>query len=292
MMLILSLDSYAQELNCKVTIDYSQIQGTNTSVFKTLESAIVEYFNTRKWTQAQFSPNERIDCTLFLTIKSYEEPHMIGEIQVQSTRPVYNSSYNTTVINFKDTKVEFDYQEGEPLIFSENTMESNLTAILNFYAYFILAMDFDTFALKGGDPYFSRDKNVVNMAQSGGESGWKAFEDTKNRSAVLSAYTDAPVSAIRELYYNYHRNGLDEMSISPEKGRAKITESLDILNSIYEVAPMTVALSMFKDAKMDELVNIYYKAPQAERDKIHSLLEKIYPTETTRLEMIKKGVNK
>ncbi len=292
MMLILSLGGYAQELNCKVTIDYSQIQGTNTSVFKTLENAIAEYFNTRKWTQAQFSPNERIDCTLFITIKSYEEPHMIGEIQIQSTRPVYNSSYNTTVINFKDTKVEFDYQEGEPLIFSENTMESNLTAILNFYAYFILAMDFDTFSLKGGDPYFSRDKNVVNMAQSGGESGWKAFEDTKNRSAVLSAYTDAPVSAIRELYYTYHRNGLDEMSISPEKGRAKITESLEILNSIYEVAPMTVALTMFKDAKMDELVNIYYKAPQSERDKIHSLLEKIYPTETSRLEMIKKGVNK
>ncbi len=290
--LIISLDGYCQELNCKVTVDYSQVQGTNTSVFKTLENAIAEYFNTRKWTQAQFSPNERIDCTLFLTIKSYEEPHMTGELQIQSTRPVYNSSYNTTVINFKDTKVEFDYQEGEPLIFSENTMESNLTAILNFYAYFILAMDFDTFALKGGDAYFSRDKNVVNMAQSGGESGWKAFEDTKNRSAVLSAYTDAPVSAIRELYYNYHRNGLDEMSISPEKGRAKITETLAILNSIYEVSPMTVALSMFKDAKMDELVNIYYKAPQAERDKVHSLLEKIYPTETTRLEMIKKGVNK
>lgn len=290
--LVIALDGYCQELNCKVTIDYSQVQGTNTTVFKTLENAISEYFNTRKWTQAQFSPNERIDCTLFLTIKSYEDPHMIGELQIQSTRPVYNSSYNTTVINFKDTKVEFDYQEGEPLVFSENTMESNLTAILNFYAYFILAMDFDTFALNGGDAYFSRDKQVVNMAQSGGEGGWKAFEDTKNRSAVLSAYTDAPVSAIRELYYNYHRKGLDEMSISPEKGRAKITESLEVLNSIYDVSPMTVALSMFKDAKMDELVNIYYKAPQAERDKVHALLEKIYPTETTRLEMIKKGVNK
>ena len=216
---------------------------------------------------------------------------MSGDLQIQSTRPVYNSSYTTTLINFKDSNIEFEYQENEPLVFSENTMESNLTAILNFYAYFILAMDFDSFSPEGGDLYYEKAANVVTLAQSSGESGWKAFEDNKNRSAVLSAFTDASTKDIRMMIYNYHRKGLDEMVLSPDKGKAVITQSLETLRHIYEVAPMSVALSMFKDAKLDELVNVYSKSNQSERQSVYELLYSLYPTETQRLNQIKEEQN-
>ena len=279
--------AHSQELNCTVEINSSQIEGTDKSVFTTLQESITEYFNTTKWTNAQFSANEKIECRFFMTIKEYDEEKFTGDIQVQLSRPVYNSNYTTTLLNFKDTKVEFTYQENEPLIFNENAMESNLTAILNFYAYMFLALDFDSFSPNGGQPYYDKAASIVQMAQSSGEVGWKAFEDTKNRSAVLSAYTDGNTKGIRTLIYNYHRKGLDEMATSPDKGRAAITESLNEIKKIYDVAPMSVALSMFKDAKLDELVNVYSKAGSTEKDQVYELLKPIYPTESSRLNQIK-----
>lgn len=277
----------SQELNCTVEINSQQIQGTNKSVFETLQTAVTEYFNDRKWTNAQFSPNEKIECRFFMTVKSYEDDHFKGDVQVQLSRPVYNSTYTTTLFNFKDTKVEFDYREGEPLVFNESGMESNLTAILNFYAYMFLALDFDSFSPQGGQPYFDRAATVVQLAQSSGETGWRAFEDTKNRSAVLSAFTDPNTQGMRRLLYDYHRKGLDEMVTSPDKGRAAITASLAEIQNVYKVAPMSVALSLFRDSKLDELVNVYSKAPQTERDEVFNLLTPIYPTDTERLQKIK-----
>jgi hypothetical protein len=279
----------AQELNCQVEINSDQVQGTNKSVFETLQQAVTDYMNTNVFTNAQFAVNEEIDCRMYFTIKSVEDQTFSGDLQVQATRPVYNSSYTTTLLNFKDTKIDFTYQENEPLIFSHNNMESQLTAILNFYAYLFLAVDFDSFSPNGGEPYFDELKTIVQMAQSSGESGWKAFEDTKNRSAVLSSFTDASTSVIRDLYYQYHRKGLDEMVLSPDKGRATITSALSNIRKVYDVAPMSVALSMFKDAKLDELVNLYSKAASDERESVYQLLEPIYPAEQTRLDQIKKG---
>jgi len=279
--------SYAQELNCKVEINSDQVSGTNKSVFQTLEQAINEYMNTTVFTNAQFAANEKIDCRLLFTFKEVNDNVFTGDLQVQSTRPVYNSSYTTTVLNFKDSKIEFSYQENEPLTFSKNSMESQLTAILNFYAYLIMALDFDTFAPKGGEPCYDMLKQIVQMAQSSGETGWKAFEDTKNRSAVLNAFTDAQTSPMRDLLYMYHRQGLDQMSVAPDKGRAYITEALPALKKIYDVQPMSVGLSMFKDAKLDELVNVYSKAPAEERNNVYQLLQAIFPTENSRLDLIK-----
>ncbi len=277
----------AQELNCTVEINSDKISGTDKSVFTTLQNAITEYMNNNQWGTAQFLANERIECRLFFTMSAYDGSTMTGDLQVQSMRPVYNSSYTTTLINFKDSNIEFEYQENEPLVFSENTMESNLTAILNFYAYLILAVDFDSFALNGGDYYYEKASNVVTLAQSSSESGWKAFEDNKNRSAVLSGFTDKSTSGIRTLLYDYHRKGLDEMVLSPDKGKAVITQSLEILKKIYEVNPMSVVLSMFKDAKLDELVNVYSKSNQSERQSVYELLYSLYPTENQRLLKIK-----
>lgn len=279
----------AQELNCRVEVNASQIEGSNKSTFETLQQAINDYMNTTKFSEAQFAANEKIDCQLFFTIKEYTDGVMKGDLQVQSTRPVYNSAYTTTVLNFKDTKIDFAYSENEPLVFSETTMEGNLTAILNFYAYLILALDFDTFSPQGGQPFYARLESIVQLAQSSGEIGWRAFEDTKNRSAVLSALTDLSTSQFRQLLYDYHRAGLDEMSVNPDKGRQKITATmLENLKSVFDNAPMSVALSLFKDAKIDELVNLYSKAPQEERDKVAAMLTTLYPTESNRIKDIKK----
>lgn len=279
----------SQELNCTVEVNTDKLQGTNKSVFETLKSAITEYFNTTVFTNTQIAPNEKIECRFFLTVSEVDGDKISGDIQIQSSRPVYNSSYTTTLLNFKDTKVDFDYQEGDQLIFSENTMESQLMAILNYYAYLFLAVDFDSFAPRGGDPYWEKLKSIVQMAQSSGESGWRQFEDTKNRSAVLSAFTDNNTSVLRDLLYEYHLKGLDQMSVSPDKGRQQITQSLQALDKVNQINPMSVGLSMFKDAKLDELVNIYSKSSQTERDAVYELLNKIYPTEQQRLNQIKKG---
>lgn len=290
--LVFALNISAQELNCKVEINSDQVEGTYKQVFTTLEQAMNEYMNANIFTNNQFSANEKIDCRLFFTVKEYTDGKITGDLQIQSSRPVYNSTYTTTLINFKDTKIDFTYQENEPLVFTLDRMESQITAILNFYAYLILALDYDSFSPRGGEPYFERLKTIVQQAQSSGETGWKAFEDTKNRSAVLSAFTDQSTQSLRDLLYDYHRRGLDEMSVSPDKGRAKITETMSVINQVYSAAPMSVGLSMFKDAKLDELVNIYSKANAEERTKVYNILQEIYPTEQERLEKIKNGSDK
>ena len=288
------LGATAQELNCTVEFNTDQLQGTNKSVFETLQSAVSDYMNTTTFTPAQFAANEKIECRMFFTVKEYGDDGIIkGDLQVQSTRPVYNSSYTTTLINFKDSKIDFEYREGDPLVFTVNSMESQLTALLNFYAYLILAVDFDSFAPKGGDPFWERLQQIVQMAQSSGETGWKAFEDTKNRSAVLSAFTEGRTGeGLRGMLYDYHRRGLDQMSLSVDKGRAAVTESLGAIKAVFDLQPMSVALSMFKDAKLDELVNVYSKAPADERTKVYNLLQPIYPTEDQRLTQLKNGKEK
>ncbi len=279
--------THAQELNCTVEINSDQIEGTNTEIFTTLQEAINEYMNSTKFSNAQISANEKIDCRLFFTIGEYTDDVMKGNLQVQSTRPVYNTNYTTTLLNFKDDNIEFTYRQGEPLIFSENSVENNLTAILDYYAYLILAIDFDSFSPNGGQPFYDKAQNIVQLSQTSGELGWKSFDDRRNRAAVLNAFTDPGTSAIRTLIYEYHRKGLDEMSMSPAKGRAVITNSLDNLQKVYQSQPMSVALNIWHDAKLDELINIYSQGSQDERDGVYELLYSLYPTEQRRLKDIK-----
>lgn len=289
---LLAASAAAQELNCRVEVNSDKITGTNKSVFTTLQEAITSYVNDTKFTAAQYSPIEKIDCTLFFTIKEYDGDKMTGDLQVQATRPAYNASYTTNLINFRDSKVEFTYSEGEPLTFNETNMESQLTAILNFYAYLIIAIDTDSFAPRGGEAAWDRVKTIVQQAQSSGETGWRAFDDNKNRAAVLGAYTDPSTQQLRDMVYKYHREGIDQMSVSPDKGRAAITESLETLKNIYNVAPMSVGLSMFRDSKLDELVNVYTKGSQEERDRVVEILSSLYPTDQDRIQKIKEGKNK
>ena len=286
-------DDDATEFNCEVDVNSDKVNTTNKDIFNDLKQAVNEYMNTTKWTNATFGTNEKIYCKLLITLSSWDDATglMKGDLQIQSQRPVYNSSYTTALINFKDTKVNFTYESGQQLVFSELEMEDNLRAILNFWAYMILALDFDSFELNGGDPYYEKAAQIVRMAQSSGESGWKAFEDNNNRSAVLSAFTDKATSPIRQMLYDYHRMGLDQMAVTVDKGRSAITHTLENLAKIYDVAPMSICLTMFKDAKLDELINIYSKANTSEKESVYEMLYQIYPSETTRLDEIKKTQN-
>ncbi len=288
-MAILPIFISAQEFNCEVEVNAQKIEGGSKSVFETLKEAVTEYMNETKFSNATFANNEKIDCRLYLTVSEYTDDRITGDLQVQLSRPVYNSTYTTTLFNFKDNRVSFEYREGEPIIFNETTIENNLTAILNYYAYLFLALDFDSFSPMGGQAYFDRAESIVQAAQSLGEIGWKAFEDPKNRSGVLTSFTQPSTSAIRQLLYDYHRKGLDEMVTSPDKGRAVITESLNAIQKIYQADPMSAALSIFRDSKLDELVNVYSKAPQTEREAVYKLLQPIYPAENERLQQIRKG---
>ncbi|MBR5169685.1 MAG: DUF4835 family protein [Muribaculaceae bacterium] len=286
-------DDEATELNCEVDVNSDKITSGSKDVFNDLKKDVTDYMNTTKWTNATFGTNEKIYCKLLFTISSWDDATgaMQGDLQIQSQRPVFNSSYTTALINFRDMKVNFNYESGQPLVYSEMEMEDNLTAILNFWAYMIIALDFDSFELNGGDPYYERAAQIVRLAQGSGETGWKAFEDNNNRSAVLSAFTDKQTSPIRQMLYDYHRMGLDQMVVTVDKGRSTITHTLENLGKIYEVAPLSVCLTMFKDAKLDELINIYSKANTTEKESVFEMLYQVYPSENTRLEKIKQTTN-
>lgn len=288
----LGLSAMAQELNCQVDVNTQKLQNVSTQTFETLKESITEYMNSTKFSEAQLAPNEKIDCRMLLTVSEYTDNIVKGTLQVQSSRPVYNSNYTTTLINFQDAKIDFSYNEGEQLNFTQNGMESQLTQLLNFYAYLILAMDFDSFSPRGGEPFWERLKAIVQDAQSSGEVGWKAFDDNKNRSAILEGFTSPQTEQIRDFTYNYHRRGLDEMAQSADKGRSNITEAIDVLKTIYDAQPMSVVLSMTRDAKLDELVNVYSKAQQTERERVYEALYPLWPTENKRLNAIKNGAQK
>lgn len=282
-----AVPSAAQEFRCDVEVNADQVEGTIKSTFETLQETINSYMNETKFSDATFSPVEKIECRLFFTINEYADDRVKADLQLQLSRPVYNSAYTTTLFNFRDSRVEFNYRDGDPIVYNEQQPESNLTAILDFYANLFLAIDFDSFSPKGGQRFYDRAASIVQQQQSSGEVGWRTFEDTKNRAAVLNSYTESNTAAMRDLLYNYHRKGLDEMVTSPDKGRSVITDQLNIVKGIYDNAPMSVALSIFRDSKLDELVNVYSKAPETERKDVYDLLQPIYPTESQRLNDIK-----
>lgn len=276
----------AQELNCAVEINTGSIEGTNRSIFETLQESVRTYLNDTKFSEAIFAPDERIECRLFITVKECGGNNIKADIQVQQTRPVFNSSYSTTLFNYRDSDVEFEYREGEPLVYNENSWSGNLTALLDFYAYLIIGLDSDSFSPKGGDEYFAKAQSVVQMAQSNGESGWRSVGTQRSRGLLVNTLTDAKSEPMRNLYYDYHRKGLDEMAGSPEKGRKSVTEALGYLSSIYSRDPMSMSLAIFHDAKLDELTGIYSKAPEGERKKVYDILSQIYPTDLQLLDRI------
>ncbi len=282
------VNAYAQELNCSVNINYDQVSGAKPT-FEALQRSIAEYLNNTAFTDCIFDPGERIECQIMLVVKSYDNQTVSGELQLQSMRPVFNSTYTTTILNLKDNKIAFEYRDGDPLVFSVDYADSQLTALLNFYAYLMIAMDFDSFSPLGGEKYWEIARQISMQYQNSVYTGWSAFEDNRNRGAIVDAFTQPSTKPMRDLSYVYHRTGLDQMALSPEKGRYNISASLATLGQVQKMAPMSVALSMFKDAKLHELVNLYSGANQSERQKAYDILTDIYPAENTMLNKIRLG---
>lgn len=286
----LSYSVKAQEINARVTINSDQVQGTNKQVFTTLQNALTEFVNNRKWTDATFGVNERIDCTLNITIKERpSDDSFKAEIVVLARRPVYNSSYMTTLLNFRDTQLDFNYVEFEQLQYTENTLENNLTATIVYYIYLILGLDFDSFSPLGGNAFLQQAMQIVNLAQSEASwNGWKPFDSQRNRHALVTALTENNGEGFRNMWYTYHRKGLDEMAANVDRGRTTIISLLPVLTELKSSRPSSVLLSVFSDAKLDELVAIYSKATMQEKQEGFKTLSELYPAEATKLEPLKK----
>lgn len=280
----------AQELEARVVVNHSKVQGTNTSVFTTLQEAITEFINNTKWTNAQYTSRERITCSFNLIVNEYSDDGRFGcNLMVQANRPVFNASYNTVVFNFNDNAVDFNYIEHDKLEFSDEVVDNNLTAVLAYYAYLIIGMDMDTFAPKGGTDVLHKAENVVNNAQMLGEDGWKAFGDSKNRHALVNDYMNGAMEPYRQLLYDYHRKGLDEMAQNAERGRSNITTSLALLEKAKQDKAMSALPQLFTEIKKDELINVYSKGTAKEKEEVCRILSLVNPSLANDWEKIKEN---
>lgn len=275
------------ELNCKVEVNVSRTETMPSDVARQLQEAVAEYVNTTSFTELRIAPGERIECRMFFDVQSYADDKVSAVLTVQSTRPVYDSSYTTTLLNVRDAEVEFPYSSGQPLVFARDAIDSELTALLDFYVYLILAVDADSFAPEGGTPFYGVASQIVTLARSSGGKGWRAIDSPRNRASLLAALTEPPTAAFRTLLYDYHRRGLDVMTISPEKGRATIGQTLQRLRDMVSQSPMTPLAALMRDAKLDEFVGLYSKASDDERREAAALLTALWPSESEAIEKIK-----
>lgn len=274
----------AQELKCTVKVIHSQVQGTNTSVFENLETAIREFMNNRSWTELQYQEAERIDCAMNITIKKYNESTNTfeGELLFQVSRPVYNSGYSTTVFSMRDGNFVFSYKEYDNLEFNLNNLDNNLTAMLGYYAYLFIGMDLDTFSPLGGTEVLRVAESIVNNAQTMGEPGWKAFDDERNRHAIINDYLESSMEPFRQLQYKYHRGGLDEMAQNVDRGRTAVTEALEMLQTAHSNKPMSQLPQIFTDFKRDEIVSIYAgHGTEKERQTVYNIVSDLNPSQNT-----------
>lgn len=278
----------AQELNCNVQINSDMISTVNKSVFNTLQKSISDFMNNRKWSEMTLANVEKIDCNINIIIKTVEGDVFSGEIQIQSRRPVFNSTYTSTLLNHRDVQFNFNYKEFDVLEMNENTITSNLTAVLAYYAYIIIGYDMDSYTRMGGNSFFNAAQTIVNAAQAADLLGWKAFENNRNRYALINNLLDEAFSKYRNFFYEYHRLGLDEMSINMNNARARIAAGLPLLREANRARPNAVVISSFIDAKSDELINVFSKAPTKEKEEVVQILSDIAPTQTERFERILK----
>lgn len=278
---------FSQELNCRIQLMHQQIQGTNVKVFETLQTAIYEFMNNRKWTDHVYSMEERIECNIMINLtEQVSQDEFKGTIQIQATRPVFNTSYTSVLFNHMDNNMHFKYVEFQPLDFSETTHMSNLTSILGYYAYIILGLDYDSFSPKGGYEFFQKAEKIVNNAQNAPEKGWKAFEDLKNRYWLIENLLNDTYSPIRECYYSYHRQGLDLMAEKSQEARTYIADGLEGLRKVYQQKPGSFLMQIFFNAKTDEIVNIFSEAYPDEKMRMVNLLSQIDPVNSSKYQKI------
>lgn len=268
----------AQELRCNVSISTQKIQGSNKEMFINMQRDMYEFLNNKRWSPHIFSYDERIECSIFITLdEQIGGDEFKGSMQVRVSRPVYNSSYNTPLLNFKDNDVDFRYREFEPLEFNEAGQNSELVNLLAFYVYVILGLDYDSYSLTGGNEFFNKAENIVAQCQNSRESGWKSFESRRNRYWLINNLQDRSYASVRECLYRYHRKGLDVMADNVTDGRLEVIAALELLQRAHRTKPNSYILQVFFDAKSDEIVNIFKPAFTDERKRVYNIVSEINP---------------
>ena len=287
--LFLTFQSYSQEFICSVSVNSSKIEGTDKRVFESLQTSLNEFVNTRVWTNYAFQPDERIECSMMITIDNQiSSDEFKGKLNVILRRPVYNSTYNSPIFNYIDENIQFRYIENQSLDFNQNSYSSNLTSVVAYYLYVFLGMDFDTFSLNGGTPFYEMAQAIANTAQSSPYGGWKAFEGTKNRYWLVENFLNPSYRDIRKFMYEYHRLGLDVLSDNATEGRSLITENLKLLRNVYNERPNLFALQLILEAKRDEIINLYSEGSSMEKNSAVNILSEIDPANSSRYQEIMK----
>ena len=258
----------AQELNCLVTVNSDQIAGSNKQVFSTLKQSLNEYINQTKWTDRVVKPEERVNCAMTIIITSRNNNNFTATLQVQSTRPVYNSSYASPVLNIKDNDFNFKYNEFDPLIYNKNSFDSNLVSTIVFYANIILGVDADTFSKLGGESELKEAQNVMLQAQQSGFSSWQNLVGKQNRYVLIDNLVSPKLKAFRNSLYTYHRDGFDNLVNSKSAGQQSIEDSVIGLESIYNKTVGNYLIRLFFDAKADEIVRMYAEKTQTRKKQV------------------------
>lgn len=288
---LFTLGAAAQELNAKVTINHSQVQGTDASVFDDLSQTLTQFINDRQWTNLQFQKNERIPCNFNITVTKYDNSSNVFTCKavIQATRPVYNSSYTSTLYNNTDNDFNFEFAQFDQIQFNDENVDNQLTALVAYYAYLIIGINLDSFAPMGGEDILQLCMNLANNAQNLNYPGWKAFDSSRNRFAIINDYLDGAMKPFRQLQYNYYRNGLDEMATNAERGRANITTAIEEnLKKSHDDKPLSMLPQIWTDYKRDELANIYKgKGTQKEKESVYDILFSINASQNTAWEKIK-----
>ena len=281
----------AQELQAKITVNHAQIEGTDASVFDNLQHTLEQFVNERQWTHLQFRKNERIVCNFNITVTKYDKSSNTFSCKalVQANRPVYNSAYTSTLYNNTDDNFDFAFTQFDQLNFNEEVIDNQLTALFAYYAYLIIGLDLDSFAPRGGEDVLQRCLNLTNNAQDLGYPGWKAFENDRNRYAIISDYLDGAMAPFRQLQYDYYRKGLDEMANNAEWGRTEITTAIEShLKKSHEDKPLSLLPQIWTDYKKDELANIYQgKGTQKEKESVYEILFSINASQNAAWDKIK-----
>lgn len=278
----------AQELRCNVSISSSKIQGANRNVFRTMQADLYEFMNNRKWTDNVYAIDERIECNIFIQLdEQVSSDEFKGSMTVQLRRPVFSSSYETTLLNIKDKDFHVRYVEFQTMDFNETSNKDNLTSIMAFYAYIILGMDYDSFAPEGGTEYFQKAQQIVNNSQNSIYEGWKAYESERNRYWLIENLMNRSYAGYRQCTYRYHRLGLDKMADKPAEGRAEIADALKLIQRVYRSRPNVYILPVFFDAKADELVNIFSGSNPDEKTRVMAILNEVDPSNGSKYEKIK-----
>lgn len=287
---ILSVNS--QELKAKININHNKIGVTNKDVFDNLKQTLEQFVNERQWTDLQFQENERIACNFNISIDKYDKTTNMFECTaiIQANRPVYNSQYTTTLYHNKDAQFNFEFAQFDQLNFNEETVDNQLTALMAYYAFLIIGLDLDSFSPMGGSDVLQRCINLVNNAQSLNFTGWKSFDDSRNRFAIINDYLDEAMKPFRQLQYNYYRKGLDEMASNADRGRTNITTTLEKeLKQAHSDKPLSLLPQIWTDYKKEELSNIYKgKGTQKEKESVYEILSSINASQNSYWSNIKK----